>query len=77
MSDAHHYNLEANAQPFNLGCQARIQGRRLAENQFPRGSAGYYSWRAGWKDVNDNFGAEAQTPFRSLPQVRGRPRKGG
>ena len=60
----------AQARAFNAGCDARLAGRPITDNDYPSSSvAGYRLWREGYLHVQNNWGREAVGPIVPLPAV--------
>jgi hypothetical protein len=54
---------------FGQGTQARLDGVPLSSCPYAEGTSEYRGWRAGWQDVDENWGADARGPHRKLPQL--------
>ena len=57
-------------QSFNLGCQARLNGKPLSDNPFHTDDgARYRGWRAGHEHTSTCWGVDACWPIRPLPEI--------
>ena len=54
---------------FNLGSDARIDGRTVLANPFKPGTVEGLYWQKGWEDVNRHWGKWASWPIKRLPSV--------
>lgn len=65
------------ARAFNLGCQARLDGKPLSDCPYgglTESGCDYrelkFHWRLGWKDVDQYWGTNSRAQPRSLPTVQ-------
>lgn len=54
---------------FNEGCDARLAGLPYRDCPYSNPVDAMY-WKAGWKDVNERWGADAKWPYQKLAEVR-------
>ena len=56
------------AKVFNLGCDARLQGKSPIENPYKSGRLNMM-WALGWLDVDRFWGCKAKHPITKLTRV--------